>query len=134
MRLEAVDTSDPNSTYNVSGDPDHPANQGRLCSKGTALGETMDLPGRLTHPNVNGEQVSWSSAIETVAERFGEVITEHGTEAVAMYVSGQLLTEDYYVANKFMKGAIGSANIDTCLLYTSPSPRDLSTSRMPSSA
>lgn len=97
----------------VHGDQTHPANFGRLCSKGTALGETTDLDGRLLHPVVDGEQTDWDHAFDAVSRRFRAVIDEHGPDAVAFYVSGQLLTEDYYVANKLMKGFIGSANIDT---------------------
>ncbi len=97
----------------VRGDPEHPANFGRLCSKGSALGETVDLEGRLLHPEVEGERVSWEQALDAVADGFQSVIRKHGPEAVAFYVSGQLLTEDYYVANKLMKGFIGAANIDT---------------------
>ncbi|HDP89543.1 MAG TPA: nitrate reductase, partial [Thioalkalivibrio sp.] len=97
----------------VSGDPQHPANHGRLCSKGAALGETLDLEGRLLEPMVDGQAVDWAHALDRVASRFGEVIAAHGPDAVAFYVSGQLLTEDYYVANKLMKGFIGSGNIDT---------------------
>jgi assimilatory nitrate reductase catalytic subunit len=97
----------------ISGDPAHPANLGRLCSKGSALGETLSLEGRLLHPIVNGERCSWDAALGYVATGFQRIIAEHGPQAVAFYVSGQLLTEDYYVANKLMKGFIGSANIDT---------------------
>ncbi len=97
----------------VKGDPDHPANFGRLCSKGAALGQTTDLEGRLLHPEVDGQSVQWDKALDTVASRFKAIIDKHGPDAVAFYVSGQLLTEDYYVANKLMKGYIGSANIDT---------------------
>lgn len=97
----------------VKGDKQHPANLGRLCSKGAALGETVGLEDRLLHPQVAGELVSWEGAITTVAAGLQRVIHEHGPDAVAFYVSGQLLTEDYYVANKLMKGFIGSANIDT---------------------
>ncbi len=97
----------------VEGDPDHPANLGRLCSKGSALGETLDLEGRLLAPRVNGVETGWDEAVGLVARRFREAIAEHGPDSVAFYVSGQLLTEDYYVANKLMKGFIGSANIDT---------------------
>lgn len=97
----------------VQGDPDHPANFGRLCSKGAALAETLGLEGRLLAPVVNGNKAEWDEALDTVASRFQRVIDEHGPDAVAFYVSGQLLTEDYYVANKLMKGFIGSANIDT---------------------
>jgi len=97
----------------ISGDPQHPANLGRLCSKGAALAETLGNEGRLLHPVVDGEQVSWDAALDRVAKGFKKIIDEHGPDAVAFYVSGQLLTEDYYVANKLMKGFIGSANIDT---------------------
>lgn len=97
----------------VAGDPEHPANRGRLCSKGSALGETVGLEGRLLAPRAFGKEVSWDAALDLVAGRFQQVIAEHGPEAVAFYVSGQLLTEDYYAANKLMKGFIGTANIDT---------------------
>lgn len=97
----------------IEGDPEHPANQGRLCSKGTHLGETVGLEGRLLHPMIGKRRASWDKALDLVARRFRETIAEHGPDSVAFYVSGQLLTEDYYVANKLMKGFIGSANIDT---------------------
>ncbi|SDZ59732.1 assimilatory nitrate reductase (NADH) alpha subunit apoprotein [Jannaschia faecimaris] len=97
----------------MRGDPDHPANYGRLCSKGVALGETMSLNDRLLAPRVNGAETGWDDALDLVADRFSSAIAQHGPDAVAFYVSGQLLTEDYYVANKLMKGFIGSANIDT---------------------
>ncbi len=97
----------------VQGDPEHPANLGKLCSKGLALGDTVDLDGRLLSPRMAGTDVTWDVALEAVAQRFKETIAEHGPDSVAFYVSGQLLTEDYYVANKLMKGFIGSANIDT---------------------
>ena len=97
----------------IKGDPDHPANLGRLCSKGSALGETVDLDGRLLVPEIGGRRASWDEALDLVASRFSQAIAEHGPDSVAFYVSGQILTEDYYVANKLMKGFIGSANIDT---------------------
>jgi assimilatory nitrate reductase catalytic subunit len=97
----------------VAGDPEHPANRGRLCSKGSALGETLALDDRLLHPIVEGGRATWDSALNLVAARFKETIAKHGPDSVAFYVSGQLLTEDYYIANKLMKGFIGSANIDT---------------------
>ncbi len=106
-------TPDGKGGLTVKGDPDHPANQGRLCSKGSALGETVGLEGRLLNPRAFDQDVSWDDALDLVASRFSQVIAEHGPDAVAFYVSGQLLTEDYYVANKLMKGFIGSANIDT---------------------
>ncbi len=97
----------------IKGDPDHPANFGRLCSKGSALGETIDLDGRLLTPMIDGKEADWDNALQRVADEFTSAINEHGPDSVAFYVSGQLLTEDYYVANKLMKGFIGSANIDT---------------------
>jgi assimilatory nitrate reductase catalytic subunit len=97
----------------IEGDAEHPANFGRLCSKGAALAETLALDGRLLHPEIGSERVSWNTALDTVAAVFTRTIVDHGRDAVAFYVSGQLLTEDYYVANKLMKGFIGSANIDT---------------------
>ena len=100
-------------TASVAGDPQHPANFGRLCSKGSALADTLDTSTRLLHPEVRGERVTWDSALDTVANGIRDALQQHGPESVAFYVSGQLLTEDYYVANKLMKGFIGSANIDT---------------------
>jgi assimilatory nitrate reductase catalytic subunit len=97
----------------VAGDPDHPANFGKLCSKGSALAETLSLDDRLLFPEVQGERVEWLEATSIVAKTFKDTIEKHGPGSVAFYVSGQLLTEDYYVANKLMKGYIGSANIDT---------------------
>lgn len=106
-------TPDGNGGLSVTGDPDHPANFGRLCSKGTALGETVGLEGRLLAPRVFGQEVGWGPALDVVAKRFARTIADHGPDAVALYVSGQLLTEDYYVANKLAKGFWGTANIDT---------------------
>ena len=97
----------------IRGDESHPANFGRLCSKGTHLGETIGLEGRLLYPEIGGQRVGWDTALQTVANGFRATIEQHGPDSVAFYVSGQLLTEDYYVANKLMKGFIGSANIDT---------------------
>ncbi|MFM5925001.1 MAG: molybdopterin-dependent oxidoreductase [Novosphingobium sp.] len=97
----------------IKGDPQHPANAGKLCSKGTHLGETVGLEGRLLHPEIGGKRASWDKAIRHVAKGFAQAIADHGPDSVALYVSGQLLTEDYYVANKLMKGFIGSGNIDT---------------------
>lgn len=104
---------DGNGGITVKGDPDHPANRGRLCVKGAALGETLATEGRLTQPQIDGVPATWDAALDLIATRFSDTIAAHGPESVALYVSGQLLTEDYYVANKLMKGFIGSANIDT---------------------
>ena len=102
----------------ITGDPDHPANFGRLCSKGAALGETFGLSGRLLHPMLRRPdgpltRVGWATALESVATGLRTIRDCHGPDAIAFYLSGQLLTEDYYVANKLMKGFIGSANVDT---------------------
>ncbi len=97
----------------IAGDPDHPANRGRLCSKGAALGETLGDTGRLLYPTIAGCRASWDEALDLIAGRFAETIAAHGPDSVALYVSGQFLTEDYYVANKLMKGFVGSGNIDT---------------------
>ncbi len=97
----------------IKGDPDHPANRGKLCSKGTHLAETTGLEGRLLHPEIHGVQASWDDALDAVARGMRDAIDTHGPESVAIYGSGQLLTEDYYAANKLMKGYVGTANIDT---------------------
>ena len=97
----------------VKGIKTHPANFGRLCVKGSSLHETTDHTDRLLHPMLNGKETSWEKAIGLVADKIRQVISTHGPDAVAFYGSGQLLTEDYYVANKLMKGFIGSANMDT---------------------
>lgn len=107
----------------VRGDPDHPANFGKLCSKGSTLHltatEQLRDQTRLLHPQQRRhrgsapETVSWDSALHTAADRFSSVISEHGPDAVGFYVSGQLLTEDYYVFNKLAKGLVGTNNIDT---------------------
>lgn len=97
----------------VAGDASHPANFGRLCVKGAALGETLNASGRLLWAQVDGQRAPLDTALASAAARLRAIIDQHGPEAVAIYASGQLLTEDYYVANKLMKGYIGAANIDT---------------------
>jgi assimilatory nitrate reductase catalytic subunit len=104
---------DVDGSITVRGDPEHPANRGRLCSKGTALAATLGDEGKLLQPEVDGVQVDWQAALDAVSARLQDCIDTHGPESVALYVSGQLLTEDYYIANKLMKGYIGTANIDT---------------------
>lgn len=104
---------EPSGTVTVRGDENHPANFGRLCVKGAALGETTSLSGRLLHPEVDGRAVGWPQALAEAGSRLRDIIERYGPQAVAFYASGQLLTEDYYAANKLMKGFIGAANIDT---------------------
>ncbi|WP_320158922.1 molybdopterin-dependent oxidoreductase [Marinobacter litoralis] len=98
----------------VEGDRQHPANQGRLCVKGSALHETLVPAGeRGFSPKVDGRDVSWAEAIDRVASAINGAVREHGPGSVALYLSGQLLTEDYYVANKLAKGFIGTPHVDT---------------------
>ena len=104
---------DSHTVLPVKGTADHPANLGRLCVKGSALQETLSAGGRLLYPHLHGERVSWDQALTTVSDTLQKVVREHGPQAVAFYGAGQMLTEDYYVANKLMKGFIGCANMDT---------------------
>ncbi|MBC5782166.1 molybdopterin-dependent oxidoreductase [Ramlibacter sp. USB13] len=107
----------------VRGDPAHPANFGRLCTKGSTLhltaSATVTRQTRLLHPLLRERRgdkpvrVDWQAALDTAADRFAQVIRAHGPDAVGFYVSGQLLTEDYYVFNKLAKGLVGTNNIDT---------------------
>ncbi|GAM60700.1 assimilatory nitrate reductase large subunit [Vibrio ishigakensis] len=101
----------------VRGDKDHPSNFGKLCTKGIALGDTVIHDGRLLAPTKKqqgkAETVSWDEALNLTANKFSEAIEKYGPDSVAFYVSGQLLTEDYYVANKLIKGFMGTSNIDS---------------------
>lgn len=107
----------------VGGDPDHPANFGRLCTKGSTLALTASAavtrqtrllqPMRREHRHGDAKPVSWDHALGFAAESFAQIIKQHGPDAVGFYISGQLLTEDYYVFNKLAKGLIGTNNIDT---------------------
>jgi assimilatory nitrate reductase catalytic subunit len=99
--------------HGIAGDVAHPANYGALCVKGSALAESLEMPSRLLYPKFNGTEIGWDRATDIIAKTIHSAIEEHGPDSVAMYVSGQLLTEDYYVANKLMKGFVGTANIDT---------------------
>jgi len=106
----------------LKGDEKHPTNQGKLCSKGRELHHTVRTKDRLLRPKLRTSleapfaPVDWDTALEYGAQKFADIIKKHGPDAVAFYVSGQLLTEDYYVFNKLMKGFIGSNNIDTNLV------------------
>src|SRR3954471_8290522 len=107
----------------VRGDPDHPANFGRLCTKGSTLhltaADSITKQVRLLHPMRREHRaerpvrVTWDSALDFAAETFAQIIAEYGPDSVAFYISGQLLTEDYYVFNKLAKGLIGTNNVDT---------------------
>lgn len=112
-------TTENNKITHVKGDPDHPANFGRLCTKGSTLHLTAKLDARALYPEMRlsrnqvRERVTWDTALDHVVEKFADVINTHGPDAVAFYISGQLLTEDYYVFNKLAKGLIGTNNVDT---------------------
>jgi assimilatory nitrate reductase catalytic subunit len=103
----------------VRGNPAHPANRGKLCTKGATLALSAQAGGRLLRPELRSTRaalrapVDWNHALDHAARRFREIIAEHGPDAVAFYVSGQLTTEAYYVFNKLAKGLIGTNNIDT---------------------
>jgi assimilatory nitrate reductase catalytic subunit len=107
----------------VRGDPDHPANFGRLCTKGATLAlsasSAVTQQTRLLHPMQRlrrrdaAQRVSWDSALGFASDSFARIIRAHGPDAVGFYISGQLLTEDYYVFNKLAKGLIGTNNIDS---------------------
>ena len=103
----------------VRGDPAHPANRGKLCTKGSTLHLSASASGRALYPELRDDRaqarrrVSWDKALDHVADKFSSLIREHGPDAVAFYVSGQLATEAYYVFNKLAKGLIGTNNIDT---------------------
>jgi assimilatory nitrate reductase catalytic subunit len=96
----------------VRGDPSHPANFGRLCTKGLSL-HKADPSFRGFFPEIDNKRKSWDETLEYLAGRFAQTIDRHGPDSVAFYVSGQFLTEDYYVFNKLAKGLIGTNNIDT---------------------
>ena len=143
--LASVDTG---GNISVKGDPEHPANFGKLCSKGSALAQTLGTERRLTQPYYQNklasmqqqqamlsnmpldtassssamtvstikpliENTDWDTVLEDIAGRLNDIIETHGRDSIMFYVSGQLLTEDYYVANKFIKGFIGNNNIDS---------------------
>ncbi|HJW03378.1 MAG TPA: molybdopterin-dependent oxidoreductase [Azospira sp.] len=103
----------------VRGNPEHPANFGRLCTKGSTLHLSARPETRLLYPELRAnreeprQRVDWTTALHAAADRFGQVIRDHGPDAVGFYISGQLLTEDYYVFNKLAKGLIGTNNVDT---------------------
>ena len=104
----------------LRGDPDHPVNQGMLCSKGrTLLHVVASQQERLQFPQVRLDRAvaprrtTWDAALAHVASTFQRIIRDHGPDAVAFYGSGQLLTEEYYVTNKLVKGFLGTNNFDT---------------------
>ncbi|MDK8462268.1 nitrate reductase [Marinobacter sp. SS13-12] len=105
--------ANPDARKPVAGDANHPANYGRLCVKGASLHETTGQEGRLLYPLVRGRKSDWNHALDEVAGAIRNSIETYGPQSVAFYLSGQLLTEDYYVANKLAKGFLRTANVDT---------------------
>jgi len=115
--------TDGEKVVGVRGDPDHPANFGRLCTKGSTLHLTanpvLQQQVRVLHPEMRftreaeRERASWGATLDYLARRFNETTNQHGPDSVGFYISGQLLTEDYYVFNKLAKGLIGTNNVDT---------------------
>lgn len=97
----------------IKGDEQHPANKGKLCAKALTLAETLTNDNRMLTPQLLNKPVSWDEALNETTSQLQHIINHYGPDAVAFYVSGQLLTEDYYVINKLAKGFVGTANIDT---------------------
>ena len=111
--------SQDNKIISVKGDPIHPANFGRLCTKGATLHLTATIDNRALYPEMRltkeaaRKRVSWDVSLDYLTEKFAQTIEKHGPDSVAFYISGQLMTEDYYVFNKLAKGLIGTNNVDT---------------------
>ncbi|MEO8656088.1 MAG: molybdopterin-dependent oxidoreductase, partial [Ramlibacter sp.] len=107
----------------VRGDPEHPANFGRLCTKGANLHLTATsaitrqtrllFPMRRERRGETPVRIPWDNALDHASATFARIIREHGSDAIGFYISGQLLTEDYYVFNKLAKGLIGTNNVDS---------------------
>ncbi|MEX2601260.1 MAG: molybdopterin-dependent oxidoreductase, partial [Balneolaceae bacterium] len=98
---------DRKGSIRVEGDPDHPVNSGMLCSKGMNLNYVVDnKQDRLLYPEMKWskghplQRVSWDNAMERAAAVFSSIIKKHGPDSVGFYVSGQCLTEEYYLVNK----------------------------------
>lgn len=111
---------DSGNRITVEGDKDHPVNKGMLCSKGMNLHYVVaDKTDRILYPemkwgrNLPRQRVSWDMAMERAAAVFRSMIAKHGPDSVGFYVSGQCLTEEYYIVNKLTKGFLGTNNIDT---------------------
>jgi len=111
--------SENDKIIDVKGDPEHPANFGRLCTKGSTLHLSAKLDSRLLYPELRTnrdlprKRATWDESLDMAVEKFAKTIETHGPDSVAFYLSGQLLTEDYYVFNKLAKGLIGTNNVDT---------------------
>lgn len=113
-------TTDAKNGVSVKGDPNHPVNKGMLCSKGMNLHYVAnDISDRILYPEMRWsrnqplERVNWDQAIERAAAVFSTIIKKHGPDSVGFYISGQCLTEEYYLVNKLVKGFLKTNNIDT---------------------
>ncbi|WP_345146097.1 molybdopterin-dependent oxidoreductase [Flavobacterium ginsengiterrae] len=113
-------TNDAKNGVMVEGDKDHPVNKGMLCSKGMNLHYVVnDTSDRILYPEMRGsksyplERVSWDTALDRAAAVFSSIIKKHGPDSVGFYISGQCLTEEYYLVNKLVKGFLKTNNIDT---------------------
>ena len=119
LLIESERTNGVEKIVSVRGDPTHPANFGRLCTKGATLPQTLLSEHRLLSPELRHkrgaprQRAGWNEALDLAATRFADIIRAHGPDSVAFYISGQLLSEDYYVFNKLAKGLIGTNNVDT---------------------
>lgn len=113
-------SKDAKNKISVQGDPDHPVNKGMLCSKGMNLNYVVqNTSDRILFPEMKWsknhplKRVSWEVAIKRAAAVFSSIIKRYGPDSVGFYVSGQCLTEEYYIINKLAKGFVGTNNIDT---------------------
>lgn len=111
---------DSKKNISVQGNPDYPVNKGMLCSKGKTLNYVaQDTSDRILYPEMRWsrnhplQRVSWDAAFDRAAAVFKSIIKKHGPDSVGFYVSGQCLTEEYYLVNKIAKGFIGTNNVDT---------------------
>ncbi|MHB8629785.1 MAG: molybdopterin oxidoreductase family protein [Aggregatilineales bacterium] len=112
-------TTQNNRIVELHGSPESPVNRGKLCPKGALLSPVLDLPGRLLRPqfhtNRNAEWIDldWDTALTNISARLHEIIDRYGPDSVALYGSGQLDTESWYLGNKLFKGYIGSNHVDS---------------------
>ena len=109
--------ADGNPMWAARGDRQHPSSLGQVCIKGATVGETL-ARGRLSQPlyrptlNDDFQPISWDSAFDLLTGRIRSTLAGKGPNAIAMYGSGQFHTEDYYLAQKLLKGALGTNNFD----------------------
>ena len=106
-----------NPIWKVRGDRSHPSSQGKVCLKGATVSEALDKS-RLKYPMMREtldepfRRVTWEQAFRRIVNRIKTVRFTQGPDAICMYGSGQFQTEDYYVAQKLLKGCLGTNNFD----------------------